>query len=45
MLTAKINNNLINCYDGKYSKEELKSWASKDIIKYKMKKILKEEGF
>ena len=33
MLTAKINNNLINCYDGKYSKEELKAWASKDIIK------------
>ena len=33
MLTAKINNNLINCYDGKYSKEDLKTWASKDIIK------------
>ena len=33
MLTAKINNNLINCYDGKYYKEDLKTWASKDIIK------------
>ena len=33
MLTAKIRNNIINCYDGKYSKEELKAWASKDIIK------------
>jgi len=29
MITAKIGNNTINCYDGKYSKEELKTWASK----------------
>lgn len=33
MLTAKISNNDINCYDGKYSKEELKTWANKNIIK------------
>lgn len=33
MLTAKIGSNDINCYDGQYSKEELKTWASKDIIK------------
>lgn len=33
MITAKIGNNTINCYDGKYSKEELKTWASKNIIK------------
>ena len=33
MVTAKIGNNDINCYDGKYSKEELKTWANKDIIK------------
>lgn len=33
MLTAKIGSNDINCYDGKYSKEDLKTWASKDIIK------------
>ena len=33
MLTAKIGNNIINCYEGKHSKEELKTWARKDIIK------------
>jgi len=33
VLTAKIGNNDINCYDGKYSKKELKTWANKNIIK------------
>ena len=32
MLTAKIGNNIINCFDNKYSKEELKMWAKKNII-------------
>lgn len=33
MITAQIGENIINCYDGKYSKEELKTWASKNVIK------------
>lgn len=33
MITAQVGDNIINCYDGKYSKEELKKWASKNIIK------------
>lgn len=32
MLTAKIGNNIINYFDNKYSKEELKMWAKKNII-------------
>lgn len=33
MVTAQIGEKIINCYDGKYSKEELKTWAGKNIIK------------
>lgn len=32
MLTAKLGNNTINCYDGTYSTENLKQWAKKGII-------------
>ena len=33
MLVAKIKDNLINCYDSQYSKELLKQWSDKNIIK------------
>lgn len=33
MLVAKIKDNLINCYDNQYSKEILKQWSNKNIIK------------
>lgn len=32
MLTGKIGNEIINCYDGTRSKEQLKNWAKKKII-------------
>lgn len=33
MVTAKIGDKDINCFDGRYSKDELKMWAEKNIIK------------
>ena len=32
MLTGLIGNEVINCYDGTHTKEQLKSWAKKKII-------------
>lgn len=32
MLTCKLGNNLINCYDGNYSKEQFKKWSNKNIL-------------
>lgn len=32
MLTGKIGNKIINCYDGSYEKDELKNWSKKKII-------------
>ena len=32
MLTGKIGNEIINCYDGTHSKEQLKKWTKKKII-------------
>lgn len=32
MLTCLLNRERINCYDGKYSKEQLKKWANKKIL-------------
>lgn len=32
MLTGKIGNEIINCYDGTRSKEQLKKWTKKKII-------------
>lgn len=32
MLTGKIGDKTINCYDGTYEKEQLKSWSKKKII-------------
>ena len=32
MLTCKLGNTIINCYDGKYSKESLKEWSAKKIL-------------
>lgn len=32
IITAKLGNNIINCYDGKYSKDELKTWTNKGLI-------------
>lgn len=32
MLTCKLGNQIINCYDGTYSKEQLKKWATKKIL-------------
>lgn len=32
ILTAKLGKNIINCYDDTYSKEQLKLWASKNIL-------------
>ena len=33
MITCKIGENIINCYDGEYSKEQLKAWSSKNILR------------
>lgn len=33
ILVAKIKDNLINCYDNQYSRELLKQWSNKNIIK------------
>ncbi|MGK4040927.1 competence protein CoiA family protein [Heyndrickxia oleronia] len=33
MLTAKIGEEIINCFDGKYDRYRLKQWSSKGIIK------------
>lgn len=32
ILTAKYNDTIINCYDGKYSKEELKRYAEDNLL-------------
>lgn len=32
MITCKVGENIINCYDGNHSKEQLKKWASKNIL-------------
>lgn len=32
MITCKVGKNIINCYDGTHSKEQLKKWASKNIL-------------
>ena len=32
MITAKLKDNIINCYDNKYTKETLKKWAEKNIL-------------
>lgn len=32
ILTCKLGNEIINCYDGTHSKEQLKKWASKKIL-------------
>lgn len=32
MITCKVGENIINCYDGKNNKEQLKKWASKNIL-------------
>lgn len=32
MLTCKLGENIINCYDGKLSKEQLKKWSNKNIL-------------
>ena len=32
MLTGKIGDKTINCYDGSYEKEQLKNWSKKKII-------------
>lgn len=32
MLTCKLGSNIINCYDGTYSKEQLKQWSNKNIL-------------
>lgn len=32
MLSCLLNNQRINCFDSNYSKEQLKKWASKDIL-------------
>lgn len=32
MLTCKLGDSIINCYDGAHSKETLKSWANKNIL-------------
>lgn len=32
MLTGKIGNEIINCYDGTHTKDQLKKWCSKRII-------------
>lgn len=32
ILTCKLGNEIINCYDGTHKKEQLKKWASKKIL-------------
>lgn len=32
MLTCKVGDKIINCYDGTYNKEQLKKWANKNIL-------------
>ncbi|MBQ4523364.1 MAG: hypothetical protein IJA10_10525 [Lachnospiraceae bacterium] len=32
ILTCKLRNEIINCYDGTHSKEQLKKWATKKIL-------------
>lgn len=32
ILTCKLGNEIINCYDGTHNKEQLKKWASKRIL-------------
>jgi len=32
MITCKVGENIINCYDGNYNKEELKKWSNKKIL-------------
>lgn len=32
ILTCKLGNGIINCYDGTHNKEQLKKWASKKIL-------------
>jgi competence protein CoiA len=32
MITCKVGDNIINCYDGTYNKEQLKNWATKNIL-------------
>lgn len=32
ILTCKLGNEIINCYDGTHDKEQLKKWASKKIL-------------
>lgn len=32
MITCKVGENIINCYDGIHSKEQLKKWAGKNIL-------------
>lgn len=32
ILTCKLGNEIINCYDGLHNKEQLKKWASKKIL-------------
>ena len=32
ILTCKLGNEIINCYDGTRNKEQLKKWASKKIL-------------
>lgn len=32
MITCKVGENIINCYDGIHNKEQLKKWADKNIL-------------
>jgi hypothetical protein len=32
LITCKVGENIINCYDGIHNKEQLKKWASKNIL-------------
>lgn len=32
ILTCKVGDKIINCYDGTYNKEQLKKWADKNIL-------------
>lgn len=32
ILTCKLGNEIINCYDGTHDKEQLKKWAKKKIL-------------
>lgn len=31
MITAKIGEQYVNCFDGEHSRETLKTWAEKEI--------------